>query len=577
ILRWNRPPASLPLLWAVNLEGINYQVRQFNLPAGLPPGYHRFVLELSGHCHEAVIIAAPGRSYSLAANENSKLWGCFLPLYALHSRQSWGAGDFGDLGVLLDWLHGLGGKLVGTLPLLAAFLDEPFAPSPYEPVSRLFWNEFYLDVSQVEELQISPQARELINSPSLQQEIAALRSAPLVDYRRGMALKRKVLEQCAAAFFAAAGKRQAALQQWLTANPAARNYAQFRATTEQQCCTWPYWPERMREGNLRQGDYSPEVVRYHLYVQWLVQQQLQKISARARQKGQRLYLDYPLGVHCCGYDVWWERRTFVLTASGGSPPDAFFTGGQDWGIAPMHPQRLREQGYRYFIASIQNHLRYAGALRLDHIMGLHHLYWIPRGLKASEGVYVRYHAEELYAILCLESWRHQALLVGEDLGTVPAYIRKVMARHRIKRMYVLPYEYSGQPRQALRPIEAETLVCLNTHDMPPFAASWRQKSKLEKAVLALFLYRQGQLRTATTEVKEVTRACLKYLAASPANILLVNLEDLWQEMEPQNVPGTSAEARPNWRRKARYALEEFSTQSELLQTLQELNRLRNNN
>lgn len=574
-LHWYRPPARLPLLQAVNLEGVHYEVRQFKLPAGLPPGYHRFTLDLSSRCHETLIIAAPSQAYSLPGSNNNRLWGCFLPLYALHSRQSWGAGDFSDLEALLDWLHGLGGSLAGTLPLLAAFLDEPFAPSPYEPVSRLFWNEFYLDVSRVEEVQKSQPARELLNSTALQQEIAALRAAPLVDYRRGMALKRKVLEPCAAAFFAAAGDRQAAWQQWLAANPAARDYARFRAAVEQQQQTWPHWPERMREGNLSRDDYSPEVEGYHLYVQWLVQQQLQQISARARRKGQRLYLDYPLGVHYCGYDVWRERQAFVLAASGGAPPDAFFPGGQDWGIAPLHPQQLREQGYRYFIACIQNHLRHAGILRLDHIMGLHHLYWIPRGLRASEGVYMRYRAEEFYAILCLESQRHQALLVGEDLGTVPAYVRKAMNRHQVKRMYVLPFEYSGQPRQALRPVEANALACLNTHDLPPFAASWRQKGRVEQAVLSLYLRQQGHLNTATLKAKEIICACLKYLAAGPARILLVNLEDLWQETESQNVPGTTAEACPNWRRKARYALEEFSTKPGVLQTLQELNRLRN--
>ncbi|MHB1042388.1 MAG: 4-alpha-glucanotransferase [Eubacteriales bacterium] len=576
-LRWTRSLSRLPLVRTVPVEGAGYEVRQLALPTGLPPGYHLLTLELPelpGGAHKVLIISAPLRAFTPPPGTPGPSWGVFLPLYSLHSGRSWGAGDFTDLEALLDWVRGLGGDLAGTLPLLAAFLDEPFAPGPYEPVSRLFWNEFYLDLARVEELKVEPKAQELLNSPGCQDEIAALRAAPLVDYRRGTALKRRVLELCAQKFFAGDSRRQAGLRRWAAEDPAASDYARFRAAVEQRRAGWTAWPGPMRDGVLRDGDFDPEAERYHLYVQWLAREQLGELSARAGQKGRGLYLDLPLGVHREGYDVWRERSSFALEAGSGAPPDSFFTRGQDWGFPPLHPERIREQGYRYIIACLRSHLRHAAALRLDHVMGLSHLFWIPEGLPAKDGVYVRYRPEEFYAVLTLESQRSRALLIGEDLGTVPGYVRAAMDRHKVHRMYVLPFELTGEPGRTMRPVPANALACLNTHDMEPFAA-WLKKEKENgrRASLPLFLHRRGGLKVPTSNARALMRASLSHLAASRAGVLLVNLEDLWLETSPQNVPGTGGE-NPNWRRKARYSLDEFSQRQEVLETLQEVNLLR---
>lgn len=567
---------DLPLLKSALVEGRNYEVRRLTLPAGLPWGYHRLELTLPARRHEILIISAPHQAYTPSSHSaGRRIWGGFLPLYAFHSNRSTGAGDFTDLDTLLSWLRGLGGSFVGTLPLLAAFLEQPFSPSPYEPVSRLFWNEFYIDVRKTEEFKNCLKARELYNSPAIQEEFSRLRAKPLVDYQQTMALKRKLLECCSDTCFTGSPGRQENLQSWAGENPAARDYARFRAAVEKQRTVWTNWPSPMRNGILREGDYDPQAGRYHLYVQWLANQQLRELSTRARENGQNLYLDFPLGVHRQGYDVWRERTSFVPGISAGAPPDTFFGGGQNWDLPPLHPERIRLQGYRYYIASLRNHLQYAGLLRLDHVMGLHRLFWVPEGLPASEGVYVRYHAEEFYAILALESHRSRSLLVGEDLGLVPGYVRKAMARHNVYRMYVMPFAYTKKPRKLLRNAPAKALACLNTHDMPPFASFWREKIKKpsERAALPVFLYHQGHLKVPTTNLKKVFRACLNHLAASQAEILSVNLEDLWQETEPQNVPG-SASAYPNWQRKARLGLEEFSKTPEVLEALQEINGLR---
>ncbi|MGI9861967.1 4-alpha-glucanotransferase [Moorella naiadis] len=593
--RWVLDADRLRLTRIAVVEGVTFTARQLSLPAGLPWGYHNLHLHLAGRTREVLVIVAPRRAWEMTgrgtgvpqgddkgrvgspgrSGKGERLWGSFLPLYALYTRHSPGAGDFGDLKALVRWAGSLGAGFTGTLPLLAAFLDEPLAPSPYQPVSRLFWNEFYLDISRLAETRRCPEVQELYNAAAVRQEIASLQAAPLVNYRRGMALKRRLLEICARGFFSRPPGEQEGLRRWLAGHPEALDYARFRATMEKQHTTWPTWPARMREGHLTEGDYDPAAVQYHLYVQWQTQRQLQEVATVARRSGQGLYLDFPLGVHGEGYDTWRYRQAFATGASSGAPPDTFFRQGQDWGFPPLHPEGIRQDGYRYYRACLRQHLHYAGILRLDHVMGLHHLYWIPCGLTAREGIYVRYHARELYAILSLESWRHRVLLVGEDLGTVPAYVRRAMDRHNIYRMYVLSSEYTGQPDRALPPVATRSLASLNTHDMPPFAVFWREKRGRQRAALPIFLYNQGCLELPTTAAASLLRASLAYLGASPARLLLVNLEDLWLETEPQNIPGTVTEY-PNWRRRARYSLEEFRRLPGVANLLQEINRLRRN-
>lgn len=574
-IRWHRRISRLPALRHAVIEGIAYKSREITLPPGLPFGYHRLRLDLPSFTKQIFVIAAPRRAFAPPATATGRLWGVFCPLYALRSGQNLGAGDLGDLEALLRRMHGLGGKLAGTLPLLAAFLDEPFAPGPYEPVSRRFWNEFYLDLAQVPELKQSPEAAAVFDSPSFREESAALRAAPLVDYRRGMALKRRVLETCARHCFTENSGRRDALLHWAAQNPAVRDYARFRAAVEYRRASWPEWPRRMRDGHLREGDYDPDAERYHLYVQWLAHEQLRQLCARAHRRGQKLYLDLPVGVHGAGYDTWRECAAFALEAGSGAPPDAFFTGGQKWGFPPLHPERIREQGYRYFAACLRHHLRHARILRLDHAAGLHRLFWIPEGMGAGEGIYVRYHAGEFYAVLALESQRHQALIVGEDLGMVPGCVRRAMSRHRIHRMYVLPFEIPENRPRVPRPAPEEALACLNTHDLPPFAAYWQSTAGTKIQVdLPAFLHRRGRLPAPTNQTRAVFRACLEHLAAGRSRILLINLEDLWLETAAQNLPGTTVE-HPNWRRKARHTLEELTRLPGVPELLQEINRLRN--
>lgn len=434
-LEWQA--SALRTLDTKNVGGHRYLVKELPLKGVLPYGYHRLTVDVSDRPADALIISAPIKSYSRVRQSERKSWGIFLPLYALHNTRNWGSGTFSDLEDLIDWVASMGGAVVGTLPLLAAFLDEPFEPSPYSPVSRLMWNAFYVDVDHVPDMKHSRSAQALLASSKVREEIAALQGMPLVDYKRHAMLKRQLLEKWLSTALETSPGPSGEIGQFVQNHPQVEDYASFMATCETQHAVWSQWPTSMRGGTLRPSDYAEQAKRYHLYAQWLSHQQMESLARTARESGSGLYLDLPMGVHPDGYDAWRHQDLFVHGTRVGAPPDTFFTLGQDWGFPPLHPQRIREQNYGYVIDVIRHHLHHASMLRIDHVMGLHRLYWIPEGHDARDGVYVRYHAEELYAILSLESHREQCWIIGENLGTVPTYVNTAMSRHGLDRKSVV--------------------------------------------------------------------------------------------------------------------------------------------
>jgi 4-alpha-glucanotransferase len=537
----------------------------------LPSGYHKLTLDGED---ETLVISAPTTAFF----PSGKHWGLFAPVYALRSERSPGAGDLRDFESLMSWMGELGGSVAATLPLLATFLDEPFDPSPYAPASRLFWNEFYVDIGG--------------RAGDGAGDGTGDGAARLVDYREQMALKRAILEDMARSFFSTeTGERRTRFERFVRESQGVEDYARFRAVTDRQGKGWRAWPARLHNGEIREGDYDEGTKRYHLYAQWLIQEQLQSIADGARARGQMLYLDLPLGLHPDGYDVWRDRELFVRAVSGGAPPDRVFTTGQNWRFPPMHPEAMRLDHHRYTIAYIRNHLRYAKLLRIDHVMGLNRLYWIPNELSGDKGVYVEYPADELYAILSVESHRSKAGIVGENLGIVPPEVNHAMARHNIQQMYIVQYEITGDTsRDTLRTAPANCVASLNTHDLPPFQAfldgtdiddrlqlgflteedalEERHQRLYLKQALVDFLQRKGFL---TSDIRHPTSdilflAVVTFLAASPANIVLLNLEDLWQEILPQNIPATEHE-RPNWRRRIKHSMEEARQMPALLEVL----------
>ncbi len=550
-----------------------FTAKTLRLPEALPAGYHRLQLAVGSLTAEVAVLAAPRRCWQSEAANRS--WGVFLPLYALHSDQSWGAGSFSDLARLFDWVKGLGGSFVGTLPLLAAYLSEPFEYSPYVPASRLFWNEFYVDPRRLPEWGGSADAHAALDAARASGELVAFRSEPLIDYRRQAELRDGILTKLSAAAFADPARR-AELEGFAVARPHLDEYATYRAALAK------LGSQAVRQrapGALGPDDFDADVRQQHVYAQWAADAQLTELAEQAGDPG--LYLDLPLGVHPDSYDVWRNADCYAKGSSGGAPPDRFFTKGQNWGFAPLHPAGLRADGYRHLGDIVRSHLRYAGILRIDHFMWLHRLYWIPQGAAASAGTYVQYPAEEIYAVLCIESNRSQSMVVGEDLGTVPDYVRDRMEQHGIDRMYVAQFSFSGDAEKPLVDPPENVLASVNTHDTPTWNSFWTaadvddqvsmdlltpEEANEERRNRAALRGTVGWAYQTEQTAEAILPKVLEQMAKSDARAVLVNLEDLWSEPNPQNTPGTGPE-RPNWKRRAKLGLEEMQHDERIVGTL----------
>jgi 4-alpha-glucanotransferase len=554
----------LPTVDSDTVDGEARRERRLTLDA-LPAGYHELRIESGSTVSHTLIVAAPPRAPDPVKAHG---WGVFLPLYALRSQATRGIADVGDLERMLDSVDALDGDLVGSTPLFASFPGEP---SPYAPASRLFWNELYSDPTQSPELEDSEAARELLASSAFVDDGRALAARPFADYDAALALRRPVLEHLAAALYASQSSRRDAFDQHLRRTPELVDYARFRAAGERHGSGWPVWPEAERDGSLPVADDDP-AFRYHAYSQWLVDEQLRELAGRS---GAGLYLDQPLGVHADSYDTWRERESFAIGASGGAPPDHFFADGQEWGFPPLHPEGIRATRLRYPVASLRRIMSRSKAVRIDHVMGLHRLFWIPRDFPAADGAYVGYPADELYAIVCLEAQRHDTMVVGEDLGTVPDGVRERMEERGLRRTYVLQFSLQPDAEHALETPPRASLASANTHDTPPFAAFWRDADPPVRDALVRYLQARGRLpEGGEPDTQAVLGACLDELAEGDAETLLVNIEDLWGELAPQNVPGTSGEGARNWGRRARYGLEEMFGLPEVHDTLRRIDGLR---
>jgi 4-alpha-glucanotransferase len=485
----------------------------------------------------------------------------FAPVYGLASARSGQAGDLASLRRLFEAVERRGGRYVATLPLLAAFLGDAGQPchfSPYSPASRLYWNELYLDLD------------------ALAAEVGVPAPAPppivperLIDYRAQYRRRRSAIDSLAPKLIAARGGE---IEEWAREQDV-YDYAAFRALGEQERTGWRHWPQARRDdlphaltrdAALACGADAARVDS-HVVAQWAMQRQLEALHGRDAS----LYLDLPVGVSCDAYEVWRWRDLFLLDLAAGAPPDALFLGGQDWGLPPLSPIALRRDRYRYFIRCVRHHMRVAGMLRIDHVMGLFRLYCVPAGRPATDGVYLRYQADELLAILALESRRARCAVAGEDLGTVPPQVRPAMAAHGLFRLHVGQWSLPAHVGQAPSPSPAESIASLNTHDTPTFAGWWRGADIEDKLDLRLIAADVAHLERAQravardallafagtppsedalTEVERAMVAATAELAIGPAEIVLVALDDLVLDPVPHNVPGTTTQ-RPNWQRR----------------------------
>jgi 4-alpha-glucanotransferase len=557
--QWDARLEQLDVTKGQEVGDQRYVERTLALPA-MPMGYHHFRVEMGSRSWESLIVAAPLRAYE----PQGKFWGLFAPLYALHSERSWGTGDVTDLSRFAAWVDERGGDFVATLPLLPAYLEpDHFSPSPYGPVSRLFWNELYADPEVAARAAGAAKALDWLANDTTQAELARLRSTPVVDYAGTWALKREMLSMLAA-------------NDSRPVEPAVAEYARFRAVREKQKKAWKEWPERLRNGEIAAGDYDEETFRFYASSQRIIGEQLAAFSAELKSRGQQCYLDLPIGSDADGYDTWKYQSLFAHTMQCGAPPDLLFTAGQAWGLPPMIPAEMRRTGYEYLRATFAHHLGLADILRYDHVIGLHRLYWVPDGFSARQGIFVRYPFEELYAILSIESHRAKSVIVGENLGIVPRRINEAMARHGMYETYVLQYEIPLDANRHVRPAPRRALAGLNTHDMPTFAGFLQGEDlkvqerlgiREHESVLAALDERRRQVETLIRDLEEqgllvsgdrepehIYRACVRMLRNGRSKYVVFNIEDFWMEEHGQNIPGT---ATGNWQQRLARRMDEL--------------------
>ena len=555
----------------------SYQLRIWHGPASPPSGYHRLRLEAPGIEASALVIVAP------RCPRPKRGWGTFMPLHAVRAEADPGIGTYRHLGQLVAWTAEQGGSFVGTLPLFPTFLDGPTPdPSPYLPVTRLGWSEIHVDPTLLPEFDRTPEAGEVLRSAGVERSMAAARDSAVVDHASVMATLRSVLEPMARTLFADTSSRRDEFESFASSRPHLVPYARFRATRS-----------GMADG--QPGFLDAE--RYHLYVQWAAAAQLAAsagaagvastggLGIRAGGAGAGLYLDLPSGVHPDGFDPIWEPEAFVPGIHGGAPPDDFFGGGQDWSFPPLDPAGLRQQEYRYLIACLRHAMGHADMVRIDHVMGLRRLYWIPEGSGPEDGVYVRYPAEEMRAVVALEAHRAGTAVIGEDLGTVPDEVRADMAHDGMLRSWVLQFETSSDEPLPTPPHMA--LASWGTHDLPPFGAFWDgvdidervgrgdlspDEAANERAGREQWRHAvAARLGVSSHDPAMVLEGCLLHMATGPAQLVLVDLEDLWLERLPQNRPGTGIEA-GNWRRRSARTLVEAANDPMVTATLSAIDR-----
>lgn len=620
-------PASLPKIEEAHIDGVASVRTAFLLPHNPGLGYHCFEIRTAdgGPIEHGTLrlIVAPEHCYRPPAlTDDGRVWGLAIQLYALRSKRNWGIGDFTDLRALTAACADWGADVIGVNPLHALFPHNPAHASPYSPSSRLFMNILYIDIEAMPEFADCPTAQRLTRSAAHQAQLQALRKAPLVDYVGVATAKRAVLEELYKHF----------RQKHLRSDTAyAKAFRSFQARTgdtldlhslfealhehfyrlDAEFCGWPAWPEAYRnpesEAVSTFAATNEERVQFFQYLQWHADRQLAAIAEHARELGLAigLYTDLAISSDRGGAEAWANQKLYAADVGVGAPPDEFNLHGQDWGLPPIIPGTLVESAYASFIATLRANMRHAGALRIDHVMGLMRLFWIPSGTAPDAGAYVRYPFADLLGILALESHRNRCLVVGEDLGTVPNEVRVALEAAGVLSYRIAYFEKddagnfkapSAYPRQAV--------VAVSTHDLPTLAGFWDAFDLKARAELSLFPsdeLRDQQTRTRMQDrhrmlflldkeqllpdslsydpsslppmSSALAQALHVYMARSPAQLMMVQLEDVLGQREQANLPGTT-DQRPNWRYKLTLDLEDLVRDDRMVNIASALSRER---
>ena len=566
-------PAESPEVGEYYIDAIRYSAHR-QLLADLPAGYHQLTLSSGGKQASAVLAVAPQRCFE--GNRDSagqqRWWGISCQLYTLRSSRNWGIGDFADLQELIELSAAAGMDMVGLNPLHAPHMAAADFASPYSPSDRRFLNPLYIDPERVPDYSASDKVCSLVKSPVFVRKLTGLRARELVDYDGVTALKYWVFEEMFRVF------RQRELRQGSERAKRFHNFVRQHGEPLQS-----YSLHESEHGGARVHCASDP--RFHQYLQWLADEQLQQCQTQALALGMKIGLmrDLAVGAVRGGAEVEGKAELFCDVATIGAPPDPFSEHGQNWNLPALDPVALRRDNYHHFIQLLRANMCHCGALRIDHVMGLLRLWWcLP---DTSDGCYVYYPLEDLLAILRLESHRNQCAVIGEDMGVVPADLRATMAATGVYCNKLFYFERT-QDEQFLQPDDQpeDALLMVTNHDVPTLAGWWngtdlelreqvglldaereKEAARLErqqdKQRLLGWLQSQQLLpdswsmdvkNTCVTKQFDIVlcEAILNANARSRSKMMLFQLDDLQLLEEPVNIPGTYREY-PNWRRKQR--------------------------
>ncbi|HEY4304215.1 MAG TPA: 4-alpha-glucanotransferase [Gemmatimonadaceae bacterium] len=578
-------------------QGVHHAI---HLPE-LPLGYHHVRISVTSKGESRVAgqlrIVVPPRCVSprdLLAGRNA--FGLIANLYTVRSEANWGIGDASDLGEIARWGASIGAEFVGVNPL-HALLNRGWDVSPYSPVSRLFRNPIYIDVTRVPELDDVPDVRDRIITPEFVAELAALRETPHVRYEQVNAVKGLVLTRLHKAFAERANdsnhQRTIDYHEFVgRMDPALSRFATWMAIAEREGGDWRRWPEPLRDSAsdvvARFAREHATRVDYHCWLQFETDRQLAEAARVARESGMRigLYQDLAIGSSPAGADIWAFPELFAKNVALGAPPDPYAMQGQNWGLPPIDPRALRRSGYSYFIQLLRNAFRHGGALRIDHILGFFRQFWIADGMSGKDGAYLRAPTHDLFGILALESVRHNALVVGEDLGTVPPEVPPALEEWGVLSSKVMFFEREdGGGFKPSSTYPSLALATADTHDMAPIAGFWSARdieirtnvglierretdSALEwraheRGALVDRLVHEGVL-TSHTDVgpAELRSAVHTMMCQTPSVLVGLSLDDLAGESEPVNVPGVGQEQFESWTRKMRDPIEAIALEAQ---------------
>jgi 4-alpha-glucanotransferase len=569
------PAAGLPARWTITAghrvigEG-EADGRTIHWPQVLPPGAYRLRLTDAASAREDVPLIVASKAF---AGDFDRTWLIAVQLYGVRSARNWGMGDFTDLKNLIELARKLGADGIGLNPLHALFDDRPTDCSPYSPNSRLFLNALYIDVEAIPEYRGSAD----------REALARLRQSVTVDYAGVAELKWRALRSAFANFKAnASAERRQRFEQFRNERGALlSHFSCFEALRHRFTGPWWEWPAEWRqpdEGKCAEQRNGPDrnEIEFVEFVQWTADRQLAACKALADKLGMRvgLYLDVAVGVQSDGFDAWNEQEAISRHLAVGAPPDPLNTLGQNWGLAGFNAAGLEIKSFEPFREMLRASMRHAGAIRLDHVLGLKRLYLVPHGFPAKNGAYVQMPLEALFAVTALESVAHKCVVIGEDLGTVPEGFREQMIEWGIWSYLVVMFQRDDHGHFHGSDNYLKTaLVTFNTHDLSTYAG-WRSFGdlKLKRAIdvdpgesdearwHALHMLDEA-LRLHGIDSNDFASVA-RFIAGTPSRLMAISLEDLLGVVDQPNIPGTVNE-HPNWRQRLPVALEEIAAKIDL--------------